>query len=220
MEECLLRLQIGVSRPASEKTREFAAAFLTRPVRQPKSELRLYRDIMSEPFTGEHWGSGWDEEVHEGWTDSEDSDASVTSSEDEVVTPLSVQPRFKSAGEIAREAEARKREEEQQRLLLSKLALRELEQEAYWKSGGATVEPRSDLQGWAALSLRKCAHVNTFNNSPDSGIPRPSRGFQASHFCQPVPARATVCVDGSSRSHVLVLGGRSVHGRESLQIRR
>lgn len=107
---------------------------------------------MSEPFTGEHWGPGWDEEVHEGWTDSEDS-ASVTSSEDEVVTPLPVQPRYKSSAELAREAEARKREEEQQRLLVSKLALRELDQGAYWKSGGASIETRSDLQGWAALSL-------------------------------------------------------------------
>lgn len=144
-----------MSRPASEKTREVAAAYLVRPARLPKSELRLYRDIMSEPFTGDHWGPGWDEEVHEGWTDSEGSDASVTTSEDEVVTPLAVQPRFKSAGEIAREAEARKREDEQHRLLLSKLALRELEQKAYWKSGGTTVEPRLDLQGWAALSLRE-----------------------------------------------------------------
>lgn len=110
---------------------------------------------MSEPFTGEHWGSGWDEEVIDGWTDSEESNGGSTASEDEVVTPASTQPRLKSAGEIAREMETRKREDEQHRLLLSKLALRELEGEAYWKSGGTLVEPRPDLRGWAALSLRK-----------------------------------------------------------------
>lgn len=169
---------------------------------------------MSEPFTGDHWGPGWDEEVHEGWTDSEDSDASVTSSEDEVVTPLSVQPRFKSAGELAREAEARKREEEQRRLLLSKLALRELEQEAYWKSGGTTVKTKSDLQGWAALSLCESgeSRFSPANNSADSGIACPSSGSPTSHLRQPVSARATLCADWPSGSHVFVLSRRGMHG--------
>lgn len=154
-----LTLQLSLSKPTSEKTREVAASYLVQPAKPPKSNLRLYRDIMDEPFTGEHWGPGWDDEVHEGWSDSEDSNDSITTSEDEVVTPVHQQPRMKSAGEIARETDARRREDEQRRLLLSKLALRELEHGAYWKSGGTVVGTRPDLQGWAALSLRGLADL-------------------------------------------------------------
>lgn len=150
---------MALSTPSSEKTREIAAAYLVRPVRLPKSDLRLYRDIMSEPFEGDHWGPGWDEEVQEGWTDSEDSDPSATSSDDEIRTPEALEQRPKTAGEIAREAEAQRRADEQHRLLLSKLALRELEEGAYWKSGGMALEPRSDLQGWAVLSLCECVII-------------------------------------------------------------
>lgn len=148
-----LTLQLALSGPIVPKTRELAQEYLTRPPQVPKSDLRLYEEIMAEPFEGDHWGPGYDEEVMEGWTESEDSEGNTTATEEEVVTPALKTPRYRSAAaDAAREAELRRRAEEEQRLLFAKLSLRDLGANAYWKSGGCDVPIRDDLHGWRALS--------------------------------------------------------------------
>lgn len=107
---------------------------------------------MSEPFEGDHWGPGYNEEVSEGWTDS--SDGSVTPSEDEIVTPAAKTSR-QSTAQIAREAETARRAEEEQRILLAKLRLRDLAAGAYWQTGGSELPSSSGLHGWCSLSSSK-----------------------------------------------------------------
>lgn len=104
---------------------------------------------MAEPFEGDHWGPGYDEEASEGWTDSDAG--SLTPSEDEVVTPAGKASR-QSAAISAREAEMARRADEEQRLLLAKLRLRDLAAGAYWHTGGTPLPSSDGLHGWRALS--------------------------------------------------------------------
>lgn len=140
-----------LAQPTNEAAREFAEAFLVRPPRAAaKSDMRLYREIMAAPFEGEHWGPGCDDEVSEGWTESE-SEGSSSLSEDEIVTPeVSSRPSAASA----REAEVSRRAEEDARILLAKLELRELGAGAYWKTGGDPLPSAEGAHGWRALSSR------------------------------------------------------------------
>jgi hypothetical protein len=107
---------------------------------------------MDEPFTGDHWGAGHDEEVHEGWTDSSESDSASESSveEDErIVTPLT--ERARSRKDIARrELEAKVRAAEE-RLRLAEESLRTL-QDGYWKTRGKELEAMKEgLFGWRGI---------------------------------------------------------------------
>ena len=111
---------------------------------------------MDEPFSGDHWGAGYDEEVHEGWTDSSGSDGGDLSSEDEperIVTPLT--ERAFSRKDIAkRELEDKVRAAEE-RLRLAEESLRTL-QEGYWRTGGKELEAmREGLSGWREMMTRK-----------------------------------------------------------------
>lgn len=117
----------------------------------PTADEVLYRQIMSDPFDGEHWGKGHDEEVREGWTDSE-SDSEETLSEDEaIVTPLP----DRTMG-IARDAERRIREEKlkegEERLERARNTLERLEM-GYWRTGGEVVLPiKEGIFGWQAVT--------------------------------------------------------------------
>ena len=97
---------------------------------------------MSDAFDGDHWGPGFDEEVKEGWTDSESEDE-----EEEVLTPSS-----KVKIRAAREEEAAP-EFGDDRMRRAQEVLRELARGAYWKGGGEEISPvPEDVQGWRQLS--------------------------------------------------------------------
>lgn len=156
-----------------------------------KSDLRLYREIMSAPFEGDHWGLGHDEEVSEGWTDS--SDGSDTQSEDEIVTPATKVAR--SAAQIAREAEAARRAEEEQRILLAKLRLRELAATAYWQTGGTPVPSSDDMHGWRALSSSTSCYLTSWPLLTCQSQPSHRQGSarERSERSVPVSCNASSC---------------------------
>lgn len=110
---------------------------------------------MSDPFEGEHWGKGHDEEVKHGWTDSETEFASDSSSsvlEDEaIVTPLTERIVGGKRDEERRIREEKLREGER-RLEVARKALEELEM-GYWRTGGRPLAPRAKgIFGWKALT--------------------------------------------------------------------
>ncbi|CAK9786531.1 hypothetical protein CC85DRAFT_326116 [Cutaneotrichosporon oleaginosum] len=141
---------LELAQPMDDDVREFAAEYLVRPPRAAdKSDMRLYREIMAAPFEGEHWGPGYEEASDEEWSDSE-SDGGSTPSEEDVVTPA--KSTRSAAAQTARQAEAARRAEEDARLLLAKLQLRELTGAAYWKTGGDPLPSSDGAYGWRALS--------------------------------------------------------------------
>jgi hypothetical protein len=123
--------------------------------------MRLYREIMAAPFEGEHWGPVDDESD---W--SSESAGSATPSEDEIVTPAA---KGRSTAQVAREAEAARRAEEDARLLLAKLQLRELTGAAYWKTGGDPLPSNEGARGWRALSSRTPSWRPSCEADPSTG---------------------------------------------------
>lgn len=175
----------------------------------------LFREIMSEPFTGEHWGPGYDEEVHQGWTDSEEDDR-ITESDEEIVTPLPTTAR-PATGPSPREVEAQRRAEAEQRLLMAKLSLRELSRNAYWKTGGAPLVVEEGVHGWQKLSSRRSSpHLDTNTSSPShvvSCFERTSRG--QNHFCWAAPTRTPFCTHWTTWCAVFLQCERRVPSQET-----
>ena len=103
---------------------------------------------MSDPFEGDHWGKGWDEEVKNGWTDSESEE---TSEEEEIVTPSS-----RTMGDpmaSVRSLVDQRKADSLERLRAAEATLRGLKQNAYWRTGGRDIhQPEERPQGWRALS--------------------------------------------------------------------
>jgi len=102
---------------------------------------------MAEPFSGDHWGSGFDEEVQEGWTDSESDDE-----DEEVLTPSRKVLRIQRASTGFREPEeVEDHGEDRMRAALE--VLREFARGAYWRDGGLYVERMQEgLQGWRQIT--------------------------------------------------------------------
>jgi gamma-tubulin complex component 5 len=151
----------------SLKTHEFAYDYLHRqPAQVVDHDRILYDEIMADPFDGPHWGEGYDSEVREGWTDSEDGDEDASSSDKErIITPAKrrVSPVLgHQAQEIGEDqAEIRLREVEEM--------MRELEAGAYWKRGGEVVQPVKVGQGWREVSTG--SNVASLAASLDESIP-------------------------------------------------
>ena len=104
---------------------------------------------MSDPFEGDHWGKGWDEEVKKGWTDSESEETS--DAEEEIVTPSS-RTMADPVGRVRSQLYQRKADSHE-RLRAAEATLRGLKQNAYWRTGGRDIrQPEERPQGWRALS--------------------------------------------------------------------
>jgi hypothetical protein len=103
----------------------------------------LYDEIMADPFDGEHWGKGYDDEVREGWTDSESSGSEREG--ERLITPLrervGVIPSQSRVDEEDGETKLREAEEKMRKL-----------GEGYWTTGGRPVETREVGEGWRAVS--------------------------------------------------------------------
>lgn len=111
------------------------------------SEETLYHQIMSEPFEGEHWGPGFDEEVREGWTHSGSDD-----DDEKFLTPRSKIMRAQRASTRQRVPEEEE-DDGEERMRAARDLMRDLARKAYWKDGGFDVE-RVDghLQGWRQIT--------------------------------------------------------------------
>jgi gamma-tubulin complex component 5 len=129
----------------NSKTHDLAYEYLNRPPPQIVDKDRLlYDEIMADPFEGEHWGEGYDSEVKEGWTDSDESSSSDREGEREIiVTPLRERVAFSQHVVEEQEGEMRVREAEEM--------MRRLGQ-GYWMTGGKVVERKEVGEGWRAVS--------------------------------------------------------------------
>lgn len=126
------------------KTHDIAYEFLHRPPPEVVDHDRiLYDEIMADPFDGAHWGEGYDEEVKEGWTDSESSGSDREG--EKIITPLRARVEVipSQFREDEEEGELRLRQAEEQ---MRKLG------EGYWITGGRIVESREIKEGWRAVS--------------------------------------------------------------------
>lgn len=111
---------------------------------------------MSDPFEGDHWGTGHDEEVVEGWFDSSDDDetgsGSSGASDTDVVTPHSNRA-VRSSRHPAESGPNAQREEEEERLRLAREVLRKQDDSAYWRSVPTELErSRDEAFGWREIS--------------------------------------------------------------------
>lgn len=142
----------------------------------PTPDEVLYGQIMSDPFEGDHWGKGHDEEVKHGWTDSESDSEETTSEEEEIVTPLHDQPTGST-----RDAEKKIREERiregEKRLEAARRALESLET-GYWRTGGKALSPATEgIFGWQAVT------TSMFKTSRWAGIALTDAGASTAALC-------------------------------------
>jgi hypothetical protein len=142
--------QLAMANQPTLKTHDFAYEYLHRqPLQIVDHDRILYDEIMQDPFDGDHWGEGYDSEVKEGWTDSdegEDGDGDTASEKERIITPLrsKVSPSNMRGGVEDSGSEERLREAEEM--------MRRLEKGAYWKYGGEVVQPMKVGQGWREVS--------------------------------------------------------------------
>jgi gamma-tubulin complex component 5 len=104
--------------------------------------------MEAEPFEGDHWGAGYDDEVREGWTDS-DNEGDESPQEDNIITPSSKTGR--NAGtRLITETSGRG---EMERLREATTRLRLAKEDMYWKQEVIDVrEEPSGRFGWKDLS--------------------------------------------------------------------
>ena len=133
-----------MSNQPNTKTHDLAHEYLHRePPQVVDHDRLLYDEIMADPFDGDHWGRGYDEEVREGWTDSESS-ASDREGE-RIITPLRERhetiPNQSRIIEDGGEVRLRAAEDKMRRL-----------GNGYWRNGGRVVESREIGEGWRMVS--------------------------------------------------------------------
>ena len=128
------------------QTHDIAHEYLHRPPPEIVDQDRLLSDeIMADPFEGDHWGTGYDSEVKEGWTDS-DSSGDDRDEHEKIVTPLRERVGIAHAQarvDTEQEGESGMREAEERMRRLG---------EGYWSTGGKLVEVREVGEGWRAVS--------------------------------------------------------------------
>jgi hypothetical protein len=184
--------QLAMSCQPTTKTHDVAYEYLHRePPQVVDHDRLLYDEIMADPFEGEHWGKGYDDEVREGWTDSESSGSDREG--EKLITPIRErvgaipsQPRVEEGG-----AEMELREAEE---MMRKLG------DGYWKSGGRVVEPREVGEGWRAVSTggSVAALALAVDGTAKLGVKvssflDPCKGLMIGYLWSTVPARVTFC---------------------------
>ena len=103
---------------------------------------------MSQPFAGDHWGTGFDEEVQEGWTDSDTDDDG-----EDILTPSSKVTRARGPRIIHADQVREDVGDAEARMRAAREVLRGLTEGAYWKDGGVEVERMKEgLLGWRQVS--------------------------------------------------------------------
>lgn len=147
--------QLNLSQGPSAATHNFAHDYLSRvSASGPTPDQILYAEIMdSEPFEGDHWGPGYDDEVREGWSDSDSSDLGSTT-EEEVLTPMSRKGKVVTATRQAHlGCDDGGMSADEVRMMEAQERLRKLDAEAYWRSGGVEVENSASIGfGWKEIS--------------------------------------------------------------------
>jgi len=113
---------------------------------------------MAEPFSGAHWGKGYDEEVLSGWTDSSSGSEDSSSDNEEIVTPA-LERMVNRQDAQRRETDARLTAAKA-RLETAKEALKALEG-SYWRTGGEQLDAvRDGLFGWRDLNTGALLHAS------------------------------------------------------------
>ena len=103
---------------------------------------------MSEPFVGEHWGSGYDEEIKDGWTDSDTDDGD----DEEILTPSAKNFHLRRQIE-GQSGHTDEYDDGQDRMNTAREVLRAGTKGAYWKNEGLGILPvKEGLQGWRKVS--------------------------------------------------------------------
>jgi hypothetical protein len=135
--------QLAMSCQPTVKTHDIAYEYLHRPPPEVIDKERLlYDEIMADPFDGEHWGKGYDEEVREGWTDSESSGSDREG--ERLITPLR-----ERVGVIPSQSRV-DGEDGDMKLREAEEMMRRLET-GYWRTGGRVVESREVGEGWRSV---------------------------------------------------------------------
>jgi hypothetical protein len=139
-----LTTQLAMSNQPNSTTHDLAHEYLHRePPQIVDHDRMLYDEIMADPFDGEHWGQGYDEEAREGWTDSESSGSDREG--ERLITPLrervGVMTSQTRVDEEDGEMKLREAEEKMRRL-----------GDGYWRNRGRVVESREVGEGWRAVS--------------------------------------------------------------------
>lgn len=172
-----MQLLLNLSRQPDQHTHDYAYEYLNpEPATGSTPDQMLYRQIMAEPFEGEHWGPGHDEEIVDGWTDSEDDGESEGDSpeEQEVLTPSTTRVRT-----MSKEPTEERGGASEQRLMEAKRRLDSLRRQAYWHPENQVPMPtfNEGLYGWRDLTTSECP-INHHNQSQAERIN--SEGFVGS----------------------------------------
>nr|XP_019012421.1 uncharacterized protein I206_03268 [Kwoniella pini CBS 10737]OCF51202.1 hypothetical protein I206_03268 [Kwoniella pini CBS 10737] len=150
-----VHLLLNLAGIPSVSTQDFAYAYLNRvPPSGPTADQILYQQIMEEePFDA---GEEWDEEVHSGWSDSDDeleqvyrSDQWDSPEEEDIRTPSSAIIRTQRK----KEEEYRRNEAEEDRRQEALEVVRGLKDQ-YWNTPGSIREFDHGLYGWKDLITR------------------------------------------------------------------
>ena len=118
---------------------------------------------MAKPFSGAHWGKGYDEEVLSGWTDSSSGSEDSSSDNEEIVTP--------ALERMVHRKDAQRRVTDthlaagKARLETAKEALKGLE-ESYWRTGGEQLDVvRDGSFGWRDLNTGALLHASVISQA-------------------------------------------------------
>jgi hypothetical protein len=187
-----LTTQLAMSNQPNSKTHDLAHEYLHRePPQVVDHDRLLYDEIMADPFDGEHWGQGYDEEVREGWTDSESSGSDREG--DRLITPLrervGVIPIRALIDQEDGEVKLREAEE-----MMRKLG------DGYWRTGGRVVESREVGEGWRAVStggsvasLALAVDGTAKLGVKVSSFLYPCKELMIGYLWTAIPARVIVC---------------------------
>lgn len=151
-----MQLLLNLSSQPSQHTHDYAYEYLNpEPATGPIPDQMLYRQIMAEPFEGEHWGPGHDEEVVDGWTDSEyDGESEGDSLEEQaVLTPSTTRVRAVYKKPIEERGVTA-----EERLMEARQKLESLRRQAYWHPENQVPMPtfNEGLYGWRDLTTSEC----------------------------------------------------------------
>jgi len=193
-----------MSNQPNPRTHDLAHEYLNRePPQVVDHDRLLYDEIMADPFDGEHWGKGYDEEVREGWTDSESSGSDREG--ERLVTPLrervGVIPSQSRVNEEDGDVRLREAEEKMRNL-----------GDGYWRTGGRLVETREVGEGWRAVSTggSVASLALAIDGTAKLGMKVSSLLYRCErlttgYLWTTVPARVTICPLRSSGAYARFL---------------
>ncbi|ORX36375.1 Spc98 family-domain-containing protein [Kockovaella imperatae] len=160
---------LSLAQPPTSKTTRIARSYLDKASPSgPTADEVLYQVIMSGPFTGAHWGRGYEQEATHGWTDSE---SSSSESDADLVTPST--DRISRTADLETLLRGRLIQDQEDRLREAQRSLASFKEKYYWINMGQSFEPLSaHTHGWRSLATRSTTAQLEAAISKSSRIPR------------------------------------------------